>query len=127
MSKHGMVVFAKDVKALAKFYEDALAASVSESAASHIVLQTADIELVIHNIPKSVAKNIVIEDPPVQRATVAIKPALVVDSLQRVRTACEQHGGWLKPQAKAWKIRGLIVLDGCDPEGNVLQFKQEEQ
>jgi len=44
-----------------------------------------------------------------------------------VRTACEQHGGWLKPQAKAWKIRGLLVLDGCDPEGNVLQFKQEEQ
>jgi len=23
-----------------------------------------------------------------------------------------------------WRIRGFIVLDGWDPEGNVIQFKQ---
>jgi hypothetical protein len=25
---------------------------------------------------------------------------------------------------QAWRIRGYVVLDGWDPEGNVVQFKQ---
>ena len=35
-------------------------------------------------------------------------------------------GGFLKPAEAAWRIRGMLVLDGCDPEGNVVQFKQPE-
>jgi hypothetical protein len=27
---------------------------------------------------------------------------------------------------QAWRFRGHIVLDGWDPEGNVVQFKQAE-
>jgi hypothetical protein len=25
---------------------------------------------------------------------------------------------------QAWRFRGFVVLDGWDPEGNVVQFKQ---
>jgi predicted enzyme related to lactoylglutathione lyase len=47
-----------------------------------------------------------------------------VDDLEVVRAAAKANGGFLKPIKQAWRIRGFIVLDGCDPEGNVIQFKQ---
>jgi hypothetical protein len=43
-----------------------------------------------------------------------------------VRAAAKVNGGYLKPIKQAWRIRGYIVLDGTDPEGNVIQFKQAD-
>jgi hypothetical protein len=34
--------------------------------------------------------------------------------------------GHLKPLKQAWHFRGFVVLDGWDPEGNIVQFKQVE-
>lgn len=31
----------------------------------------------------------------------------------------------IEPIDKAWQIRDSTVLDGLDPEGNVIQFKQK--
>ena len=59
-----------------------------------------------------------------RRDDVALKPTFVVDDLEVVRAAAKANGGFLKPIKQAWRIRGFIVLDGCDPEGNVIQFKQ---
>jgi len=53
-----------------------------------------------------------------------MKPAFVVESLENVRTACEKTNGGLKPASDIWDIRGAKVLDGWDPEGNIIQFKQ---
>lgn len=41
-----------------------------------------------------------------------------------VRVARSTPGGHLKPAAGAWRFRGHVVLDGWDPEGNIVQFKQ---
>jgi hypothetical protein len=38
--------------------------------------------------------------------------------------AAVKTGGFLKPREQACDIRGCVVLDGHDPEGNVVQFKQ---
>ena len=51
---------------------------------------------------------------------------VVVHSLAHVRSAAEATGGCLKPEAGAWRFRGHVVLDGWDPEGNIVQFKQAE-
>ena len=54
----------------------------------------------------------------------ALHHIFVVDDLEIVRAAAKANGGYLKPIKQAWRIRGFIVLDGSDPEGNVIQFKQ---
>jgi len=53
-----------------------------------------------------------------------LKPVFWVESLEAVRVAAESTGGSLQPADSAWQYNGTIVLDGCDPEGNVVQFWQ---
>jgi len=124
MTNFSCVIFAKDVERLSRFYEEALSATVTESETSHVVLSTDTFDVVIHAIPKAVANTITIETPAVPRSSSAIKPAFVVDSLERLSGVCDEHDAFLKPVTSAWSIRGARVLDGHDPEGNVVQFKE---
>jgi hypothetical protein len=81
---------------------------------------------VVHTIPRKYAAGISIAKPPEPRDETPFKPTFVVDNLARVRRAVEATGGYLKPEAAAWRFRGHVVLDGWDPEGNIVQFKQAE-
>jgi hypothetical protein len=36
------------------------------------------------------------------------------------------NGGRLKPPEAQWRFRGTTVLDGWDPEGNVVQLRQRD-
>ncbi len=121
----GLVVFAKSVKKLSAFYARTLGLEVLESARSHHLLRGNGYEVVVHAIPAKIAREIPIAKPPVLREDSAMKPSFVVPDLQALRLAVVATGGWLKPDAMAWTIRGHTVLDGCDPEGNILQFKQK--
>ena len=122
----GLVVFAKNKKRVSTFYRQTLGLVAVEEQPSHDVLQGPGVEIVVHAIPRKYAAMISISKPPLVREASAMKPTFVVDSLERVRAATEATGGGLKPLAGAWHIRGAIVLDGHDPEGNVVQFKQNE-
>jgi hypothetical protein len=55
-----------------------------------------------------------------------LKPTFFVRSLEAVRIAAESTGGVLKPSEAAWQYNGAVILDGCDPEGNVVQFRQHD-
>jgi hypothetical protein len=80
--------------------------------------------VVVHAISKRYADSIEIASPPEPREDAAMKPTFVVADLAQVRAAAKRTGGFLKPVKQAWRFRGMIVLDGLDPEGNVVQFKQ---
>ena len=121
----GLVVFAKSVKKLSAFYIRTLGLEVLESARSHQLLRGNGYEIVVHAIPAKYAREIQITKPPVLREDSAMKPSFVVPDLAALRLAVVATGGWLKPEEMAWTIRGHKVLDGCDPEGNILQFKQK--
>ena len=121
----GLVVFAKSVKKLSAFYARTLGLEVLESARSHRLLRGNGYEVVVHAIPAKIAREIPIAKPPVLREDSAMKPSFVVPDLQALRLAVVATGGWLKSDDMAWTIRGHKVLDGCDPEGNILQFKQK--
>jgi len=121
----GLVVFAKSVKKLSAFYIRTLGLEVLESARSHQLLCGNGYEVVVHAIPAKYAREIQITKPPVLREDSAMKPSFVVPDLAALRLAVVATGGWLKPEEMAWTIRGHKVLDGCDPEGNILQFKQK--
>ena len=126
MLQQGLVVFAKNKKRVSAFYRQTLGLEVHESDASHDLLRGHGYEVVVHTIPRKYAVGIAIAKPPQPREDAAFKPTFVVADLSAVRRAVEATGGHLRPDSGAWRFRGHLVLDGWDPEGNVVQFKQPE-
>ena len=126
MLQQGLVVFAKNKKRVSAFYQQALGLALEESDSSHDLLRANGYEVVIHSIPRKYAASINIAKPPEPREDTPFKPTFVVPSLVNVRRAAEATGGYLKPDSGAWHFRGHTVLDGWDPEGNIVQFKQAE-
>lgn len=122
----GLVIFCKDVARVSAFYRATLDLRTVENERSHQLLAGRGVELVVHAVPRAVAARILIEVPPVVREGAAFKPAFSVGDLEAVRAAATATGGGLGPADRAWRIRGFLVLDGFDPEGNVVQFKQAE-
>ncbi|HOX88493.1 MAG TPA: hypothetical protein P5024_04135 [Burkholderiaceae bacterium] len=126
MAQQGLVVFAKDKQRVSEFYQQTLGLAVVESDSSHDLLRGGGYEVVVHAIPARYAAEITIAQPPEPRDETPFKPTFVVASLAEVRRAAEATHGFLKPEAGAWHFRGHTVLDGWDPEGNIVQFKQPE-
>lgn len=124
--RQGVVVFARNKKRVSAFYRETLALRTVESEPSHDLLQGNGHEVVVHAIPRRIAAGVTISRPPAPRTQAAMKPTFVVRSLAAVRKAAERTGGSLKAEAEAWHFRGCTVLDGCDPEGNQVQFKQRD-
>ncbi len=125
MAQQGLVVYAKDKQRVSEFYQQTLGLAVVESDSSHDLLR-GGYEVVVHAIPARYAAEITIAQPPEPRDETPFKPTFVVASLAEVRRAAEATHGFLKPEAGAWHFRGHTVLDGWDPEGNIVQFKQPE-
>jgi len=124
--QQGIVLFAKNKRRVSAFYQATLGLRVVESESSHDLLRGTTYEIVVHAIPRKIAAGIEITDPPAARERAAIKPTFVVKSLAKVRDAAEKNGGFLRPASEAWHFRGCSVLDGLDPEGNQVQFKQHD-
>ena len=122
--RQGIVIFAKNKKRVSAFYRETLGLIAEEEEPSHDLLVGPGIEVVIHAIPRKISVGITITKPPAVREDTAMKPSFHVADLTAVRAAAQRTGGWLKPTEQAWHIRGMTVLDGHDPEGNVVQFKQ---
>jgi hypothetical protein len=120
----GFVIYAKDVEALAEFYRLVLTLEIVERNESFVLLQGGAVEIVVVQVPDDVAASIDITRPPKVRAGTPLKPMFTVQSLIDVRSRVFGNGGTLQPERAAWKFRGAIVLDGCDREGNVIQFRQ---
>jgi predicted enzyme related to lactoylglutathione lyase len=120
----GLVIFAKSKDKVSAFYQQTLGLTAQESESTHDLLVGDGQEVVVHAISKRYADSIEIALPPEPREESALKPTFVVDDLAQVRLAVKRTGGSLKPLKQAWRFRGMIVLDGWDPEGNVVQFKQ---
>ena len=124
--QQGVVVFAKNKKRVSAFYRQTLALEVESSDGTHDLLRGSGYEVVVHAIPRRIAAGIRIDRPPVPRADRPFKPTFVVSDLEAVRAAAVRTGGHLKPADGAWHFRGCTVIDGWDPEGNVVQFKQRD-
>jgi predicted enzyme related to lactoylglutathione lyase len=122
--RQGLVVYAKDKRRVSNFYRQTLGLVAIEDETTHDLLRGPGIEVVIHAIPEEYASQISIANPPQVREETPLKPVFLVESLEAVRLAAEATGGSLQPAHRAWQYHGAFVLDGCDPEGNVVQFRQ---
>ncbi len=120
----GAVVFAKDLPRVAKFYEELLSMAVAHAEDDHIVLESSACQLVVHAIPKKIAASIQINTPPERRTETPIKLFFFVSSIAEVRAKAVALGGELNPIKSEWEARGFRACDGHDPEGNVVQFRE---
>lgn len=119
----GFVLFVKDLAGTAAFYGAVLQLEVAEEGETFQVLAGPGLELVIHQIPAGIAAAMHIESPPVLRDDTPLKPVFTVTDLARVRESATAAGGGLEDEASAWTWRGHRILDGWDPEGNIIQFR----
>jgi predicted enzyme related to lactoylglutathione lyase len=115
----GAVIFAKDVRRVAKFYEVLFSIPIVQTERALIVLESARSHLVIHGIPKKIADTIKISAPPRRREDTALKLFFHVNSIAEIRAKAVTLGGAFNP-----KSREFEACDGCDPEGNVVQVRQ---
>lgn len=121
-ARTGIFFYAVNLTAVSTFYEQILGAQVLHSDETHSVLQSPDVQLLIHAIPPQYADAIVIEKPPVPRETQAIKPFFTVESLAAAESLVVQLGGvvW----GPIWPGPGLRVRNVCDPEGNIVHLRE---
>jgi len=124
--QQGLVVFAKNKKRVSAFYAQVLQLEVMESASTHDLLRGGSYEVVVHAIPRRMASTITLTRPPTPREDTPFKPSFIVPSLDAARKTAQATGGFLKPAQGAWHFRGCTVIDGWDPEGNVVQLKQSD-
>ena len=124
--QQGCTVFAKNKKRVSAFYQQVLGLAVVESKPSYDLLRGNGCEIVVHSIPRKYAAAIKLAKPVQPREETPFKPTFLVGNLESVRVAAARTGGYLKSLERAWHYRGCLVLDGWDPEGNIVQFKQPE-
>jgi catechol 2,3-dioxygenase-like lactoylglutathione lyase family enzyme len=122
----GLVIYAKDLRRMTAFYQRTLGLQVVEDDATYAVLQNAQLQLVVQAIPAHIAEQIHIDTPPQAREDTPLKASHLVPSLAAVREAAAATGGVIKPASAEWRFRGQVIVDGLDPEGNVVQFRQAE-
>lgn len=122
--KPGAVVFAKGLERLAEFYEQVLSLSVTRAESDHVVLESEEFQLVVHAIPEHIASSISISVPPEVREETPIKLLFSVASIAEARSLAPSLGGHVDPSQREWEAHGIRACDGCDPEGNVFQLRQ---
>jgi predicted enzyme related to lactoylglutathione lyase len=117
----GAVVFTANHKRLAKFYEAMSGLPVSFSDDNHTVLASDTFELVIHSLSGEPR----VSDPPLAREDSYIKPFFPVTSLAEARAKAAALGGQLRPENEEWSARGFRACEAIDPDGNVIQFRED--
>lgn len=98
--KPSAVIFAKDVARVARFYSEVAGMDDVHDEGDHVVLDSGQFQLVIHDIPKEIADSIEITEPPRIRDASPIKICMPVHSIGEARTRAAELGG------KVGAIRG---------------------
>lgn len=121
-ARAGLLIYAKDPEGLASFYQ--AVASMERRHATHelIVLESPDLQLLLHRIPEKDADAIVLTSPPQRRERSFLKFFLTVASITDAAAIAARLGGSVDPQQ--WRGPGFLVNNACDPEGNVFHIRE---
>ena len=121
----GAVIFTGNHKRLANFYEGITGLTVSFADDKVTVLRSDSFELVIHALPNEASESAVDELPHVGQDSY-IKLFFPVPSLSEARERAAALGGELRPAREEWTARGFRACEAIDPDGNVIQFREED-
>lgn len=117
----GALIYAKDFQRLSAFYRDLLGMTKLTSDAQHQVIENADCQLIIHEIPLHIANTFTICTPPEPREDCAIKLFFTVPSLEGVKETVRRNGGLMFGDVH--ELKGLYVRNGYDCEGNIFHLR----
>ena len=118
----GLFIYAKDLERVVRFYVGLLGMVRLHTDSDICVLQSPDIQLVIHLIPPAYAANITITVPPKPREDTALKFFVTVPSLAQARALATTLGGSVAEPT--WDGPGFRACNAVDPEGNILQVRE---
>lgn len=121
-ARTGVLIYAANLAALSAFYAQLLDATVLHADADHQVLQSSDVQLIVHAIPREFAEGIEITSPPAPRMEQAIKPFFTVPDLAAAEALVVRLGGLVV--GPMWPAPGLRVRNACDPEGNLVHLRE---
>ena len=121
-ARAGLFVYAKDLERVSKFYESVARMSRIHETDELTVLESPDIQLLVHKMPGQIAENIVISSPPQKRENTALKFFFTVPSLVKAREVASSLGGEVFNEN--WNGPGFVVCNAMDPEGNVFQVRE---
>lgn len=118
------VLFVKDLQRATAFYAGAFNMSCTASDEHHSTLNYRGFNLIVHQIPKHIADEIDIEQPPTRRAESAIRLTFPVQSIEATRRLARALGGDVDEARPPWADTAENVFLGYDPEGNVFKVSQ---
>lgn len=121
-ARAGLYVYAIDSERISKFYESVAGMYRLHETDELTVLQSPDIQLLVHKIPTQIAKDIVISSPPEKREKTALKFFFTVPSLAEARKNASSLGGEIFNENFGGP--GFVVCSAMDPEGNVFQVRE---
>lgn len=118
----GVLIYAKNLQALAHFYQQVLGMKELQADADIVVQESPALQLVIHAIPASVSRQIQISKPPQRRENVALKFFVTVSSLADAAAVVQELGGQVFDDG--WQGPGFAACNAMDCEGNVFQLRE---
>ena len=121
-ARAGLFIYAVDPDRIAAFYEAVAGMSRLHQTPELIVLESADIQLLVHRVPAPIAAEITLTSPPRKRENTALKFFFTVPSLEGARDTASALGG--EVFSENWRGPGFIVCNAMDPEGNVFQVRE---
>jgi predicted enzyme related to lactoylglutathione lyase len=121
-ARAGALIYALDPEALSGFYQQLLGMRLLHATDEIQVIESSDMQLLIHAIPAQVAATITIAKPPQPREEQAIKLFFTVPSLAEAEATARLLGGDLFGPRYAGP--GFTVRNGYDPEGNIFQVRE---
>jgi len=121
-ARTGVLIYAKHLGTVSAFYEGVLGAQVLHADGTHRVLQSPDVQLIVHAIPAEIAEDIAVSVPPEPRESQAIKPFFTVARLADAQASAERLGG--RVCGPVWPGPGMQVCNVCDPEGNIVHLRE---
>ena len=122
-ARAGLFIYAVDADRIAKFYESIAQMTRLHETQDLIVLESPDIQLLVHRIPPHIAAGITVDSPPRKREDTALKFFFTVPSIAGARAAAATMGGAVFDEN--WRGPGFVVCNAMDPEGNVFQVREQ--
>lgn len=123
-ARAGLFIYALEPDRVAAFYVGVAGMKRVHETSELIVLDSPDLQLLVHRIPPQFAAGITITRPPQRREDTALKFFLSVSDLAAARAAAASLGG--EVFSEQWRGPGFVACNAMDPEGNVFQVREWE-
>jgi predicted enzyme related to lactoylglutathione lyase len=123
-SNMSAVLFVKDLRKVSAFYSGALELTPTFSDEHHTRLSCRGFDLIVHQIPRHIADEVSIQQPPERRVWGALRLNFEVQNIEDSRKAARALGGEVDETPPEWAESNANFFLGYDPEGNVFGVAQ---